>query len=58
MYDLPSEYPEEDGLPDKFHNLQPELLSDTLRLPTVAEDQIFTGSDLNVYYDRNHPGLA
>ncbi|MEM9215052.1 MAG: Uma2 family endonuclease [Cyanobacteria bacterium P01_F01_bin.150] len=55
MYDLPSEYPEEDGLPDKFHNLQPELLSDTLRLPTVAEDQIFTGSDLNVYYDRSHP---
>ena len=55
MYDLPSEYPEEDGLPDKFHNLQPELLSDTLRLPTVAEDQIFTGSDFNVYYDRSHP---
>ena len=54
MYDLPSEYPEEDGLPDKFHNLQPELLSDTLRLPAVAEDQIFTGSDLNVYYDRSH----
>lgn len=55
MYDLPSEYPEEEGLPDKFHDLQPQLLSDTLRLTTVAADQIFTGSDLNVYYDRSHP---
>lgn len=54
MYDLPSEYPEEDGLPDEFHILQPQLLSDTLILTTVAKDQTFTGSDLNVYYDRSH----
>ncbi len=25
MYDLPSEDPEETGLPDEFHLLQPEL---------------------------------
>jgi hypothetical protein len=27
MYDLPSEFPEEPGLPDVFHDLQPQLLS-------------------------------
>ncbi len=54
MYDLPSEYPEEDGLPDEFHLFQPQLLSDTLRLPNVAEDQVFTGSDLSLYYDPNN----
>ena len=26
MYDLPSEDPEEPGLPDEFHLLQPQLL--------------------------------
>jgi Uma2 family endonuclease len=55
MYDLPSEYPEEPGLPDVYHDLQPQLLSATLQLPTVAKDQIFTGTDLNVYYDRENP---
>ena len=54
MYDLPSEDPQEPGLPDEFHLLQPRLLSDTLRLPHVAEDQVFTGSDLNLYYDPDH----
>ncbi len=55
MYDLPSEYPEEPGLPDEFHDLQPQLLSATFRLSDVARDQIFTGTDLNVYYDLQHP---
>jgi Uma2 family endonuclease len=55
MYDLPSEDPEEPGLPDEFHDLQPQLLSATLRLSTVAKDQIFTGTDLNLYYDLDHP---
>ena len=32
MYDLPSEDLEEPGLPDEFHDLQPQLLSATLRL--------------------------
>ncbi|WP_178378180.1 hypothetical protein [Chroogloeocystis siderophila] len=26
MYDLPSEDPQEPGLPDEFHDFQPELL--------------------------------
>jgi hypothetical protein len=45
MYDLPSENPEEPGLPDvragatkdEFHNLQPQLLSATFRPPTMTE---------------------
>jgi Uma2 family endonuclease len=51
MYDLPSEDPEEPGLPDEFHDLQPQLLSATLRLTDVRRDRIFTGTDLNLYYD-------
>jgi len=33
MYDLPSENQEESGLPDEFHDLQPELLRQTFRPP-------------------------
>jgi Uma2 family endonuclease len=55
MYDLPSENPEEPGLPDEFHDLQPQLLSATLRITDVARTQIFTGTDLNLYYDLQHP---
>jgi Uma2 family endonuclease len=55
MYDLPSENPEEPGLPDEFHDLQPQLLSRTLHLVDYAADCIFTGSDLNLYYDVRHP---
>ncbi len=51
MYDLPSENPEEPGLPDEFHLLQPELLRQTFRPPTYPEDEVFTASDLNLYYD-------
>ncbi len=54
MYDLPSEDPEEPGLPDEFHDLQPQLLSATLRLVDVKSDRIFTGTDLNLYYDAEH----
>ncbi|MEO1509784.1 MAG: Uma2 family endonuclease [Cyanobacteria bacterium J06633_23] len=54
MYDLPSEYPEEPGLPDEFHDLQPQLLSRTLYLPHCTRDNWFSASDLNVYYDVNH----
>ena len=39
MYDLPSEFPEESGLPDVFHDLQPELLSATLRLQDYAANE-------------------
>jgi Uma2 family endonuclease len=55
MYDLPSEDPEEPGLPDEFHDLQPQLLSRTLRLVDYATDRIFTGTDINLYYDVRHP---
>ena len=55
MYDLPSEDPEEPGLPDEFHDLQPQLLSATFRLPDYPRDQVFTASDLNLYYDVWHP---
>lgn len=55
MYDLPSEDPEEPGLPDEFHDLQPQLLSATLRLQNYAKDQTFTGTNLNLYYDVHHP---
>ncbi|MBD2463047.1 Uma2 family endonuclease [Oscillatoria sp. FACHB-1407] len=55
MYDLPSEYIGEPGLPDEFHDLQPQLLSRTLSLAEYSRDQWFTGSDLNLYYDVHHP---
>lgn len=55
MHDLPSENPEDAGLPDEFHDLQPQLLSATLRLSDYSSDQVFTGTDLNLYYDVRHP---
>lgn len=55
MYDLPSEDPEEPGLPDEFHWLQPELLRVTFRPPTYEAGQVFTASDLNLYYDPKNP---
>jgi Uma2 family endonuclease len=54
MYDLPSEDPEESGVPDEFHNFQSELLRLTFRPPNYSRDEIFTGSDLNLYYDSQH----
>ncbi|MDB9526131.1 Uma2 family endonuclease [Oscillatoria sp. CS-180] len=55
MYDLPSEYVGEPGLPDEFHDLQPQLLSRTLALKHYTNDEWFTGADLNLYYDVHHP---
>lgn len=55
MYDLPSEDPEEPGLPDEFHDLQPHLLSATVRLSGYSPSRIFTGTDMNMYYDVRHP---
>ncbi|UBF27348.1 Uma2 family endonuclease [Kovacikia minuta CCNUW1] len=55
MYDLPSEDPGGPGLPDEFHDLQPQLLYETFRPPTVSASQIFVGTDLNLYYDVRHP---
>lgn len=56
MYDLPSESPEEPGLPDIFHGLQPQLLDETLHLPQYADDRVFHAFDLNLYYDPEHTG--
>jgi len=54
MYDLPSEDPEEPGLPDQFHLLQPRLLDNTFRPPNYPPEQILVASDLNLYYDLRH----
>ena len=54
MYDLPSEDPEEPGLPDEFHDLQPQLLSLTFRPRNYPASEIFSGTDMNLYYDVQH----
>ncbi len=54
MYDLPSENPKEPGLPDEFHDFQPELLRRTFKPPHYLPKQVFSGSDLNLYYDLAH----
>ncbi len=56
MYDLPSENPEEPGLPDEFHLLQPRLLEETFLPPDYLIENVFVGSDLNLYYDVRHTG--
>lgn len=52
MYDLPSEDPEEMGLPDEFHDFQPKLLRETCQPPNCPD--FFIGADLNLYYDVEH----
>ena len=54
MYDLPSENPEEPGVPDQFHTWQPNLLTETFRPPGYASDRIMTANDMNLYYDVHH----
>ena len=55
MYDLPSEDPEEPGLPDLFHDWQPNILSQTCRPPNIPLSEVFVASDINIYYDPHHP---
>jgi len=55
MYDLPSEDPEEPGLPDTFHYLQPSLLQETFRPPDYPPERFFAAGDLNLYFDVHHP---
>jgi Uma2 family endonuclease len=55
MYDLPSENPEEPGLPDEFHDYQPQLLRETFRSTAHPPEQVLIGTDLNLYYDARHP---
>ncbi len=54
MYDLPSEDSEEPGLPDEFHDYQPDLLTQTCRLPHYSPENYLIASDLNLYYDKKH----
>lgn len=54
MYDLKSEDPEEPGLPDEFHLWQPRVLDETFRPPAYPRDEVFTASDLNLYFDARH----
>ena len=55
MYDLPSEDAEDMGLPDEFHDFQPQLLRETCKPPTYSPADFFVGTDLNLYYDGRHP---
>ncbi len=54
MYDLPSEDPEEIRMPDEYHELQSMLLRFTFRPDNFPWEQVFVGTDLNIYYDRHH----
>jgi Uma2 family endonuclease len=56
MHNLSHEDPRSSGLPDEFHGVQPQLLtevllSDSMTIAGVARDQIFVAADLNIYYD-------
>ncbi|MGD2180994.1 Uma2 family endonuclease [Lusitaniella coriacea] len=55
MYDLPSDNPEDPGLPDDFHFLQPLLLFLTFLPPNWNPAQVYSAADLNLYYDLEHP---
>jgi Uma2 family endonuclease len=55
MYDLPSDNPEEPGLPDYFHFLQPLLLYLTFQPINWNPELVFSAADLNLYYDVQHP---
>lgn len=55
MYDLPSEDPEEPGLPDEYHGYQSPLLRRTFQPANFGPEEIFVGADLNIYYDLRHP---
>src|ERR671933_633824 len=55
MYDLPSENPEEPGLPDEFHFLQPLLLFLTFQPANWSPEQVFAACDFNLYYEVTHP---
>ena len=55
MYDLPSELVGESGLPDEFHCIQADLLSETCQPVNYSSEEILLASDLNLYYDPRHP---
>ncbi|MBN8722633.1 MAG: Uma2 family endonuclease [Acidobacteria bacterium] len=55
MYDLPSEEVGESGLPDIFHIFQSQLLRETFQPPNYSSNEVFVATDLNLYFDVNHP---
>ncbi len=55
MYDLPSELIGESGLPDEFHCIQADLLSETCQPHNYDPEETLLASDLNLYYDPRHP---
>lgn len=55
MYDLPSDNPEEPGLPDDFHFLQPLLLYLTFQPTNWNPELVYSAADLNLYYTIEHP---
>jgi Uma2 family endonuclease len=55
MYDLPSEEPEDMGLPDELHDFQPELLRQTFRPLGYPAGPLSTGTDGHLYFDRQSP---
>ena len=55
MYDLPSELVGESGLPDEFHCIQADLLSETCQPIGCDPEEVLLASDLNLYYDPRHP---
>lgn len=57
MYDLPSDNPEDPGLPDEFHDWQPQLLAETFIPATYPPEQVLTAKDLNLYFDSLRPNL-
>ncbi len=46
MYALPSENPEQPGVPDEFHVFQSQLLRETCQSPTYPAKEIFIGTDI------------
>jgi len=54
MYDLPSEDPLEIRMPDEYHELQSFLLRCTFLPRNFILEQVFVGTDLNIYYDRRN----
>jgi Uma2 family endonuclease len=55
MYDLPSEDRSDPGLPDEFHDFQPDFLRDTFVLNLEPPIETFIAADMNLYYDSQHP---
>ena len=54
MYDLPSEHPEDSGLPDLYHLWQSRCLEYTFCPSNYPLELVFVASDLNLYFDVRH----